>query len=120
MKAYDMDPKPFPGQEVEVTYRAVWACWDPVNRPVTKPVLQPDTSRFLAPSDAVIRFVDENASAPTGRSVTLLFESDADAVQYAAYVTEGGGVCVDETCLGMDDVPISHLPAVIVPTEENA
>jgi hypothetical protein len=119
MKAYDMNPRPRPGQGVEVTYRAVWACWDPIHRPVTKPAGS-DTSRFLAPRDAVVRVVDENSSAPTGRSVTLLFESDADAAQYAAYVTEGGGVCVDETCLGMDDVPISHLPAVIVPAEENA
>ena len=55
--AYDMDPKPKPGQLVQVTYRAVWGCWDSIKRPITKPILQPDTSRFLAPRDAFVEII---------------------------------------------------------------
>lgn len=57
--AYDMDPKPQPGQLVEITYRATWGCWDSIKRPITKPILQPDTSRFLAPRDAFVEIITE-------------------------------------------------------------
>jgi hypothetical protein len=117
MAAYDMNPRPQPGQEVEVTYRAIWACWDPINRPITKPAKQPDTSRFLAPRDAVVRIVDEDSSVQAEHTVTLSFESETDAIRFASVVAEHGGVCIDESCLGMDDVPLDYLPATIVPPE---
>ena len=57
--AYDMSPKPQPGRLVRITYEAVWARWDSIKRPITKPVLQPDTSQFLAPRNALVEIIPE-------------------------------------------------------------
>lgn len=56
---YDnMAVKPRSGQKVRITYEAEWACWDSIQRPVTKPAGD-DTSRFIGPRNSQIEILHD-------------------------------------------------------------
>lgn len=75
MAAYDMDPKPEPGEEVLVTYRAVWSHWnnrDGVRCPLTRSINDPSAPRFfVAPDYADVEIVKERKE-PSAEQVSHL------------------------------------------------
>lgn len=99
---YDTMPvKPRAGQRVRISYEAEWACWDSIQRPITKRE-QEGSSNYLAPRDAKIEIVD------------FLVINDEDLkIEY--YYREGQGINERPAGVGM-----THIPTGFIITESNS